>query len=90
MGNRYLERRPVNERVELWSGHKKCGDFETENMCPGGIFVKDCQNEISGVKTLTIKFSSNPNLSYKASHEAAVVHKGNNGVGFRWTSAHRS
>ena len=90
MENRYVEREPVNERVELWNGHKKYGDFESENMCPGGIFVKNCQLEISGVKSLTIKFSCNPNLSYVASHDAVVVHKTHNGVGFRWTSSHHA
>lgn len=87
MEHRYVARTPVNERVELWNGYEKCGEFESENMCSGGIFIKNCQNEIGRAKTVTITFSCNPNLSYKASHEALVVHKAHNGVGFRWVSA---
>ncbi|MFT4939294.1 MAG: hypothetical protein ACI88A_002334 [Paraglaciecola sp.] len=88
MEHRYTGRETVNEHVELWNGIEKYGDFEAENMCSGGIFVKDCQNKIGSTKSVTITFSCNPNLSYKASHDAIVVHKVNNGVGFKWITAH--
>jgi hypothetical protein len=86
MQHRFTERSQINEPVELWSGKDKYGKFETDNMCSGGIFVKKCQNKISSLsaKPLTILFCSNPNLSYQASHAAIVVHKTNNGVGFKW------
>ncbi|MFT4807265.1 MAG: hypothetical protein ACI9LX_000582 [Paraglaciecola sp.] len=86
MNNRFTERSRVNERVELWNGKEKYGEFETENMCSGGIFVTKCQHQIItlGPKSLTVKFCRNPNLSYQASHDAVVVHKTNNGAGFKW------
>jgi hypothetical protein len=86
MEHRYAERSQVNERVELWNGKEKYGEFETDNMCSGGLFVKNCQNEIGiiGSKSLTVKFCHNPNLSYQASHDALVAHKTKNGVGFKW------
>lgn len=87
MEHRYAKRTPVNEQVELWNGREKYGEFETENMCSGGIFVKNCQNKIGRIKYVTIKFSRNPNLSFKASRDALVVHKTDNGVGFKWPPA---
>ncbi|MFT5676515.1 MAG: hypothetical protein ACI808_002460 [Paraglaciecola sp.] len=87
MENRYAERSQTNERVELWKGKEKYGEFETENMCSGGIFVKNCQNRIGNIKSVTIKFNRNPNLSFKASHDAVVVHKTKHGVGFKWNPA---
>lgn len=86
MNNRFTERSKVNERVELSRGKEKYGEFEAENMCSGGIFVKKCQNQviIFGSTSVTIKFCYNPNLSYQSSHDAIVVHRNNNGVGFKW------
>jgi hypothetical protein len=86
MNNRFNERSKVNERVELSRGKEKYGEFETANMCSGGIFIKKCQNQINilGSSSVTIKFCHNPNLSYQSSHDAIVVHKTNNGVGFKW------
>jgi hypothetical protein len=86
MEYRYAERSQVNERVELWSGKEKYGEYESENMCSGGIFVKKCQNKIDSLnpKSLTVKFCRNPNISYQASHDVVVVHKTTEGVGFKW------
>jgi hypothetical protein len=86
MNSRSNERSKVNERVELSRGKEKYGEFETKNMCSGGIFIKKCQNQtiILGSASVTIKFCHNPNLSYQSSHDAIVVHKAKNGVGFKW------
>jgi hypothetical protein len=40
MNKRSNERSKVNERVELSRGKEKYDEFETENMCSGGIFIK--------------------------------------------------
>jgi hypothetical protein len=86
MEHRYDQRSQVNEPVELWNGEEKYSEFEIENICSGGIFVKNCLTKVDtlAAKTLTIKFSYNPNLSYQASHQAILVHKTNNGIGFKW------
>ncbi len=86
MNNRFNESSKANERVELSCGEEKYGEFETENMCSGGIFIKKCQSQIIILEStsVTIKFCHNPNLSYQSSHDAIVVHKTNNGVGFKW------
>jgi hypothetical protein len=87
MEYRYAVRSRVFERVEIWDGQKKYGDFETENWCSGGIFVSSCHNQIDcfGGKYFTIKCSLNPNLSYQASYSAIAVHKTNAGIGFKWS-----
>jgi hypothetical protein len=86
MEHRYATRTRVYEHVELWNRRESYGEFETENMGSGGIFVKNCQDKIGSIKFVTIKFSHNPNLSFKASHDAIVVHKTDRGVGFKWVS----
>ncbi len=40
MNKRSNERSKVNERVELSRGKEKYDEFETENMCSGGILLK--------------------------------------------------
>ncbi|WP_297821165.1 hypothetical protein [uncultured Paraglaciecola sp.] len=85
MEHRYESRQSVHEIVELWNGNTKYGNFETDNLCSGGIFIKNCQNKIGNSKHLTIKFKNNPNLSYHASRCGLVVHKNTMGIGLMWT-----
>lgn len=87
MEHRYADRSQVNEHVEIWDDKELCGEFETENLCPGGVFIKDCQNILgaSNSKVFIVKFCCNPNLSYTASHNAVLVHKNDKGVGFKWS-----
>jgi hypothetical protein len=87
MEHRYIERAQVNERVELWNDKYLYGEFETENWCSGGVFIKGCQNIVGNFnsKLFMVKFCSNPNLSYIASHNAVLVHKNDKGIGFKWS-----
>jgi len=87
MDNRYAERSVISERVELWNGKEKYGEFETKNHCSGGIFVENCRNKMGtfSARTLTVKFCYNPNLSYQASYAALIVHETNNGIGLKWS-----
>jgi hypothetical protein len=87
MEYRYAERSPAIERVELWNGKEKDGEFGTKDFCSGGVFVTNCQNKVDTHTTsfLTVKFCHNPNLSYQASHHAVVVHKTDNGLGLKWS-----
>ena len=85
MEHRYESRQSVHEIVELWNGNTKYGNFETDNLCSGGIFIRNCQNKIGNSKHLTVKFKNNPNLSYDVSRFGLVVHKSTLGIGLMWT-----
>jgi hypothetical protein len=83
--HRYGKRQSLRERVELWNGEMKYGEFDTANFSSGGIFIEDCQQDVGKHQCLTIKFTKNPNLSYQASRRAIIVHKNRKGVGIKWT-----
>lgn len=85
MEHRYGERQSVRERVELWNGETKYGEFKTANLSSCGIFIEGCQQNLSNQHSLIIKFAQNPNLSYQQSRQALMVHKNHNGVGLKWT-----
>jgi len=83
--HRYASRQSVHELVELWNGNTRYGNFEIDNLCSGGIFIKNCQDKIDNSKCLTVKFKNNPNLSYDASRFGLVIHKNTMGIGLMWT-----
>ena len=90
MEHRYGKRQSVREHVELWNGEIKYGEFKTANLSSGGIFIEGCQQDLGNLRSLTIKFAPNPNLSYQHSRKALIVHRNHNGMGLMWTYLNNS
>ena len=86
MEQRYSDRQPLREHVEVWNGERKFGEFETANISRNGIFIEGCQHEFGPNRCVTIKFAKNPNLSFQPSRRARVVYRNDHGMGLQWTN----
>jgi hypothetical protein len=87
MDHRNGTRISADVSVELWCGSRKHGEYQTDNIGLGGMFVKHCEDVVSKGDLLTAKI--NPfGTSTPEQHnlKVVVVHKSDCGAGLMWAS----